>query len=236
MLEYQYLIGMLLLPLPLFLFLYRNKNNRKIMIHSGIFFTLLLSACFIVGKTRSIPEHLSFNPGYWHPKTLFDLNTLTGGISIEDILFMFLAGGIAAVCVEYILNSKIRTGVIRKHHYLAFVFAILGGYLFYKITHLNLMWTLIAFNLSGALYIIAVRRDLIKHSLLGGVIFGGIYFALFLFFTLLFKDFIATNYTTNALLGIFVSNVPLEEILFGISLGMFWSPEIEYEYGIKSKV
>lgn len=206
------------------------------MIHSGTFFTLLLSLCFAIGSTRSIPEALSFTPGYWHPKTLFDLGMLTGGISIEDLLFMFLSGGIAAVCVEFLLKRKIKLGVFRNRHYLAFLFAVLGSYVFYKTTNLNLMWVLIAFNFSGAIYIMTARRDLITHSLLGGLIFGFIYFLLFFIFNLIFKDFILLNYNTQNLVGIFVIGVPVEEIIFGISFGMFWSPEIEYEYKIKSLV
>jgi hypothetical protein len=236
MLEYQYLWGMLILPLPLFLFFYRKKENRKIMLHSGLFFALLLSLCFAAGKTRHVPEALSFAPGYWHPKTLFDLNILTGGISIEDVLFMFFAGGIAAVSVEFLFGRKIKTGIVKEHHYWAFLFAIVGGYIFYKLTYLNLMWTLIAFNAAGALYIVIARKDLLKHSLVGGIVGGAIYFLLFFLFNLIFPNFIVHNYNLETLVGIYIAGVPLEEILFGISFGLFWSPEIEYEYAIKSNV
>lgn len=234
MLQYQYLVGLLILALPLFLFLFKKKNNRRAMIHSGIFFTILMTFCFVVANITTKPEALSITPGYWSPTTLFNLGAITGGLAIEDILFMFLFGGIAAVCVEFILQRKIKLGVLKRHHYFAFLIAAVGGYIFYKTTHMSLMWSLIAFNFSGALYIMAARKDLIAHSILGGLIFGVLYFILFFLFNVLFKDFILLNYNLPHLVGVFIFGVPIEEIIYGISLGMFWSPEIEYEYKIKN--
>jgi len=236
LLQYQYLIGMLVFGLPVWLMMFRRKHLRSSMIHSGIVYTFILLCGFLFLSTRDVPPQLAINPGYWHPATLFDLNNLTGGLGFEDIIFMFLGAGIATGVIEFCFGKKIKPAFRSKHHYLALIIAILGSAVFYKITQSNLMYALIIFNACGALAMCLQRPDLSKHALLGGAIVGIIYFLQWQGYNLLFPDYIAHNYSLQNISNIFLLGVPIEEILFGLTFGLFWSPEIEYETGKKSSV
>ena len=53
-------------------------------------------------------------PGYWNPDTLFDLGRATGGLSIEDVFFMFFVGGIATSIYDYFYGKRI---VLRRSYH-----------------------------------------------------------------------------------------------------------------------
>ncbi|OGN09831.1 MAG: hypothetical protein A3J46_00370 [Candidatus Yanofskybacteria bacterium RIFCSPHIGHO2_02_FULL_41_11] len=174
-------------------------------------------------------------PGYWHPPTLFNLGFITGGLSIEDALFSFLVGGIATVIYEVVFNSSIKLKVHHRHHLGAFLFGFIFSAAFAFIYKPNPIYALIAFGLSGAIFLCVVRRDLILHSLFGGVLFMLLYFFNFLIFNSWFPYFVDSYYNLKNISGIMVLSVPFEELLYALSFGMLWAPVYEYEHGLKNK-
>jgi len=211
-----------------------RKDLRKPMIWSGLYYMLVVTILVIIWKilfSFSMAQS-GIIPNYWDPDTLFDLER-TIGYSIEDALFMFFAGGIATFIYEFIFRKKIEVKKSYKHHLKAPIIGLVIATLVAAFIPINLIYSLIAFGLVGALTIWLERKDLVKHSLFGGFAFLITYFAAFLLFNLLFPDFVNTIYHLENTTNIFIINVPLEELLYAISFGMLWSPIYEYEHGEK---
>ena len=120
-----------------------------------------------------------------------------------------------------------------QSHFRAVKFAALAAFLLAAFTRLNYMYSLIAFGFGGAAVIWEERKDLIFHSMLGGIILTLVYFVCFEFFNFLFPHFIPQFYTLKNVSGILVLGIPLEEYLYVLGFGLMWAPFYEYEHGEK---
>ena len=184
---YIYLFGLGLMGIVWLFFFLARKDLRKPMIWSGNFYAVTLTASFFIwsfthGFLSPDPAR-SIIPGYWDPPTLFDLGKITGGCALEDIVFMFLAGGISSVLYEFFFDKKISTRKVRrfKKRY-ALLVGVLAAIIFHKLFYLNNIYLLIVFNFFGALTIHYHMKDLIPHSLLGGGLFFCLYISMFFVF------------------------------------------------------
>ena len=231
MFEYLMGIGVIFFVwLTIFIF---NKNLRKPMLWSGLVyfgFITLIHILFLVSR-NFINIGSPITPGYWSPNTLFNLGKITYGYSIEDILFMFFVGGIATSIYEFILKKNIDIKKNRRHHIKALVASIVSFFVFGLLFKMNLIYSLIVSSFVGAISIWIERRDLVKHSLYGGISFVIIYMVGFLIFKLLFPNFISGVYNLDNLIGINFLDIPLEEYLYAFSFGLMWAPIYEYEHG-----
>lgn len=146
---------------------------------------------------------------------------------------MFFVGGIATFVYEYFFRVKIKLKKTYNHHIKAPLIGITGSVIFALIFDLNLMYSLIVLGLAGANSIWIERKDLIKHSLIGGLILMIIYFLAFRLYITIFPNFIEQFYNTENLLGIMIFGVPVEELIYAIGFGLMWAPIYEYEHGEK---
>ncbi|HKZ87526.1 MAG TPA: lycopene cyclase domain-containing protein [Candidatus Bathyarchaeia archaeon] len=174
-----------------------------------------------------------FVQAYWSPPSLFDLARRTG-FDVESLIFSFAVGGIAAVLYEAVLNVKHRkmsvaeVRISRRWFHLAslasmpFVFFVLLIF-----TRVNPIYPLLIALFVGGIAAIACRPDLAKNTFVGGALFAGLYFAFFLVVNTLFPRFI-DSWNLSVLSGILVLNVPLEELLYGFTFGMYWSTIYEH--------
>ncbi|HTT33356.1 MAG TPA: lycopene cyclase domain-containing protein [Methylomirabilota bacterium] len=204
-------------------------------------------ACFIFGKSYrlqilwgtliSAPLALTsilFIPQYWTPPSLFNFDQRFR-VGIEDILWAATVGGIASAIGEIFLKERlaVRRRQPRKRHY--FPFAILVAvFLVLEFSRPNktIYNTIIAFA-ACALIVAILRNDLILTMLVGALDFTVLYFALFVYFLLLYPDFIQRFYNVPNPLGIYVWKVPIEELLFAASGGAVWSVAYEYVMGYR---
>ena len=219
--------------------------------YSYLIGTLLFGAawvvCFVLGKNYraqirwgtvvSAPLALTsilFVPQYWTPPSLFDLDERFR-VGIEDVLWAAAVGGIASVIGEIFLKERLSRsrGQRHKRHYapfivLACVFAVLEfwhpGKTIYN--------TIISFTVCG-LVVAYLRRDLIVLMLINALIFAALYFVLFGYLLLLYPDFVHRYYNVSKLLGIYISRVPIEELMFAASGGAIWSVAYEYLQGYR---
>jgi lycopene cyclase-like protein len=203
--------------------------------------------CFILGKKYraeirwgsliAAPMALTnilFVPQYWTPPSLFNLDKKIR-IGIEDFLWAAAVGGIASVIAEIILKerlSKLRSSA-RKRHYAPFIVVVVV-FIALEVWHSNktIYNTIIAFAV-GAVVIAFLRSDLLPSMLIGAASFAALYFALFLIFLALYPEFVQRYYNIPNLLGIYVLDVPIEELLFAASGGAIWSVAYEYVQGYR---
>ena len=230
---YEYLIGIAILAVVWAVCYFVRKDLRKPMIWSGFAYLFVIVSYFLIWRMTSffIPLGQPIVPTYWNPDTLFDLGRITGGLAIEDILFMIFAGGIATFIYEFSFGKRI---VIRRTyhpHIRAIFIGYLVSFLVMFFAQPNPIYPLIAFGFAGAIVLWIDRRDLVIHSLVGGFGFLVIYGAAFLFFALFFSEFILSTYSFSEISGITFFGIPLEEFLYAFSFGLLWAPLYEYAHG-----
>lgn len=232
---YEYFIGCLILAAIWLFAIIARKDLRKPMIWSGIAYILVMAIVFVLFKLLILFNLIkqTIVPGYWNPDTVLNLGRLTGGFGIEDTLFQFFVGGIAAFIYELFFNKRIKIKNQDVHHIRALIIGIVAAVIFAIASNSNLIYSLVAFGFVGALSIWIERRDLIKQSLFGGAAFLLIYSAAFLLFNTIFPNFISQNYNLSSLSGIYVFSLPIEELLYAFSFGLIWSPIYKYYFSQK---
>jgi hypothetical protein len=160
--------------------------------------------------------------GYLHPFR----------IGIEDLLFTFFVGGIAAVIYEFLERKReIRRKKLKSSKLIRIIPYLLGWLFFLGLEYMfpnKSIYNLIGAGLVPGLYMVLVRKDLLNQSVTSGLFFSLLYFCLFISINILYPQYVATVYNTKNLLGIMIFNVPLEELLFAFATGASWS--IFYEF------
>lgn len=174
-----------------------------------------------------------FVPEYWSPPSLFEL-ALTTGFDIESLIFCFGIGGIGSVSYN-LLTKQVPVAVsatekaepLHRHHYKALSAPFVAFPLFYLFGWNPIYPSIIAMFV-GTVANMLCRPDLKQKSWIGGVLFL-IYYALFL----LLLEWSAPGYidrvwNLEALSGLGMGFMPLEELLFAFAFGMYWSGVYEH--------
>ncbi len=231
---YAYLTGTLVLAIIFMCVFFARKDLRKVMIYSGSLYLILTTPCFFLLGLINSDVAKSVTPGYWSPPTLFNIGQSTGGLAIEDELFIFFASALAAGLYDFIFNIKVNRTVnkkLKKSHALLVGMAV--GFAVYAFTPINAIYFLIILQFFGSFVLLYQRRDLFIHSLTGGLFFLFFYFVLYSIFNLLFPSFVHDYYHLQHTSHIILLGIPLEEYLYALSFGLLWAPIYEYEHSVK---
>jgi hypothetical protein len=198
-----------------------NRRKRRAMWH-----TSLVTALF--GLTEPI-----FVPRYWNPPSLFELAQRTG-FDIESFIFAFAVGGIGMLLYTTLTRRELaplaaehRSEQRHRFHRLALI-----GPLVLLVPGFLLPWnpiypSLLALAL-GALAAVVCRPDLTRNTLVGAVLFLGLYALFMVGLRWLAPGYIATVWNLPALSGVLIYGIPLEELVFGLTFGMYWSGVYEH--------
>lgn len=174
-----------------------------------------------------------FVPEYWMPPSLFDLAENTG-FDIESLIFCFGIGGIGSVFYN-LLSKKIPQPVAscerdhsrHRYHYLALATPFIVFSVFYFFPW-NPIYPSILAMFAGAVATMLCRPDLKRKTWIGGLLFLG-YYAIFLAgLEWSAPGYIDRVWNMEALSGITVGFMPIEELLFAIGFGMYWSGVYEH--------
>jgi len=215
--------SLLLLGVWMILYMYiQNTSNKRKMITVSLGTALL-------GLTEPI-----FVPEYWNPPSLFNLAANTG-FDIESIVFAFAIGGIAVVIYDRLFKVRMTrmSATERNHkrhriHYLALASTPIIFFVLYATTTLNPIYSvIIAFTLGG-LFTWYCRPDLKKKMFFSALLFTILYYIYFLPIVLLFPGYVEDVWNSNALTGILITGIPIEELLFAASFGFIWSSLYEH--------
>ena len=149
------------------------------------------------------------------------------------MLFCFAVGGIAAVLYEVALKKHLRKArekriETKRHLYALAGVVIFSMILFSFVFKKDLIYTGIISMALGALTIMISRKDLIKETIWGGILFLIVYFILlYILNTFIFPNMIARTWNFEHLWGITFLKIPLEEILWAWTFGSLWAPIYE---------
>lgn len=174
-----------------------------------------------------------FVPDYWNPPSLFDLAQRTG-FDIESLIFCFGIGGVAAVLYNVVTRrNPIAFGPVERrafrhrHHRVALATPFVVFALLYPLPW-NPIYPGIAAMAAGAVATMLCRPDLLSKSWIGGSLFL-VYYILFLTgLEWSAPGYVQRVWNLNALSGVVVFHMPLEELLFAVTFGLYWSAVYEH--------
>ena len=199
-----------------------KKDYRKVMLPVSL-------GTMLFGFTEPL-----FVPEYWSPPSLFGLAEKTG-FDIESFIFSFSIGGIASVLYSFVffagpvrLDQTEKTDKRHRLHLYTLFLPFLVFPFLAVATNLNHIYCGIIALLAGALATLYCRRDLTAKILIGGLLFAILYFFYFGSILVFFPDYIRTYWNLNALSNFFVLGIPIEELLFAFTFGMYWSGIFEH--------
>lgn len=219
--HYVWLIWSAAFLLPWLLLFAWGRDHRKVMWRASL-------ATGLFGLTEPI-----FVPRYWNPPTLFDLAQRTG-FDIESLVFCFAIGGIGAVLYNTVTGQDLEPvglGARRSRRHRFHPVAIGAPFVLFVALYWlpwNAIYPSLLSLVAGAIAAAICRPDLAWKTLVGGLLF----LALYAVFMLGLRDFapgyIEQVWNLPALSGILVRGIPLEELLFGFTFGMYWTGVYEH--------
>src|SRR3989338_9187881 len=222
--QYIWLIWSLLL-IAIWLVMYvslGSKSKKREMFQMSVWTSLL-------GLTEPL-----FVPEYWTPPSLFNL-TLRIGFDIESIIFSFGVGGIAAILYEFIFRSRHVSMSAKEHlssRHKFHIWVILSTPIIFSIllivTNLNPIYAAIIAMIIGGLAAWYCRPDLKLKMIMSAFLFLALYFIYFLTLIVMSPGYVERVWNLEALSGVLILGIPLEELLFAWGFGFIWSSTYEH--------
>jgi hypothetical protein len=219
--KYVWLIwsGAFLVPWVVLYFI--KPGFRQKMLHVSLWTSLL-----------GISEPI-FVPAYWNPPTLFDLAQRTG-FDIESLIFCFAIGGIGAVTYNALTGGRMaevphaeRHEGRHRWHRLAIAAPFMAFPPLYFLPW-NPIYPGIAALVLGGIANVLCRPDLLRNTLIGGVLFLAIYTIFMLLLVVFSPGYIEQVWNLPAISGVLIAGIPLEELAFGFSFGLYWAGIYEH--------
>ncbi len=199
-----------------------HKDARKRMLRAS-----LLTMPFGLTEPLFVPE-------YWNPPSLFDLAQRTG-FDIESLIFCFGIGGLGIILYDLVFKVEpVEMDWTEKHskrHRFHFWTLLSPVFIFLPLhfwTSLNPIYSSgIAMFIAG-LAALWCRPDLKKKIWVGGLLFTAFYFVYFFLLDTFSPGYVERVWTLDAISGIRILNIPIEELLFAFTFGMLWSSYYEH--------
>ena len=219
--HYTWLAWSVIFLLPWIWLYLANPGYRKVM------WRVSLVTAFL-GLTEPI-----YVPIYWNPPSLFELAQRTG-FDIESLLFTFAIGGIGSALYNTLrrrdlapISAVERQSARHRFHLLAL---LMPYFLFVPLYFLpwNPIYPSLMSVLIGVIASVICRPDLMRKTLLGGLLFLGLYTVFMLGLLLFSPGYIEQVWNLRALSGVLIAGIPLEELLFGFVFGMYWTGVFEH--------
>ncbi|HEX2787546.1 MAG TPA: lycopene cyclase domain-containing protein [Ignavibacteria bacterium] len=218
--QYAWLIWSLIFLFVWVIIYTLNRQYRKEMLTVSLW-TMLF------GFTEPL-----FVPEYWNPPSLFNLAANTG-FDIESFIFTFSVGGIGSIIYKLIFkssNEPFNNIEKQKHklHQYAIISPAIIFLLFAVFSDLNHIYCGIIAMFLGAVAALICRPDLKFKIIVGGLLFLIYYFIFFEILNVLYPGFVQLVWNLKALSGIFLIGIPVEELAWGFTFGMYWSSIYEH--------
>lgn len=206
----SYLIAVLIAFIVWIVLFSFSKDTRKEMIVVGGLLTPFVILDILT------------TPSYWTPITIFNLP-----VGIEGFLFTFFITGVAAVIYEYILKKRYKGTKLHIFFTLWFIVPAIITVMIVYVFSLNVIYLFILGFTFMALTEVIQRRDLLINAVVSSMLFAVIYFFAFSIWLMLAPESISW-WNMEKLSNIRLGLIPLEEIFFSLSLGLFAGPLYEY--------
>lgn len=174
-----------------------------------------------------------FVPSYWNPPTLFNLAQNTG-FDLESLIFSFGIGGIGAILYNILTGSipvalppADRAAPRHKLH----TWALAVPFVLFPFLYLlrwNPIYSAIVAMGFGAIAALSCRPDLAAKISVGSVLFLAYYTLFLLGLEWTSPGYIERVWNLPALSGLEIAGLPIEELLFAMAFGAYWSSVYEH--------
>ncbi len=219
--QYVWFVWSLLFLIPWLILYIAYPHYRRSMLWVSLF-------TMPFGLTEPI-----FVPEYWSPPSLFDLASITG-FDIESLIFCFGIGGTASVLYNLILRKKHepipaqeRKSHLHRYHYMILATPFVLFPLLYFLPW-NPIYPGIVTMLIAAFITVLCRPDLKSKICVGGILFTGYYLIFLLGLEWMSPGYIGRIWNMDALSGIRILSIPIEEFMFAFVFGAYWSGVYEH--------
>lgn len=214
-----------LIALAGWIFLYwRLPDSRKEM----------LTVSMILGAVGLSIEFLYWAYEWWHPPTF------TGTyVGFEDAIYSFSLGGFGAVVYQFVFNKALKAKSVYKKLSISrgFLYLIILpyfiGFLAVYFTDLDVLSTWLIAVIPPILFMLFLRKDLVMHSIYGGLILAVFHYFGFLLLDLIEPGFVNQWYYTENLSGVYLSNMPLDDFIWYFFLGMYLTIVYKFYFGLE---
>lgn len=213
------IVSSIILLVWLLLFVLR-KDVRKEMLFVSI----------LVAIAGLFAELLIWTNDWWHPQTI--TNTIIG---IEDFMYGFGTGGIAAIIYEEVFRRRhykdVRLNI--KPFIVVFpsvLFIILFFTLFF-IFKLHSFYSNIFAYIVAIAIIYTLRKDLIIYSLLSGSLLTLVSMPFYWIAILLDPNIISNTWFLHELSGKLILGIPIEDLVWLYFTGLLIGPLYEFVFG-----
>jgi len=219
--QYVWLVWSSAFLVPWALLYWRFPGYRREMIWASLF-----TAPFGLTEPLFVPE-------YWSPPSLFDLANRTG-FDIESLIFCFGIGGVGVVLYNAITRQRlVPVSQAERHHsrHRWHRWAIAAPLVLFPPLYFlpwNPIYPGIVAMAAGAIAATLCRPDLKTKTLLGGGIFLLYYLVLLTGLELTAPGYIERVWNLEALSGVRLAGFPIEELLFAIAFGAYWTGVYEH--------
>lgn len=152
----------------------------------------------------------------------------------------FYWGGVAAVIYEEILGKTNFKKMRKQNYFIEFalfpIIIFISMFIGIKIIKINPLYTTYIGFLISTLVIWRLRKDLFVHSVLSGLFLSIIYFLLGAFILIpIFPQMVKRWWYLQNLSEILIMGLPLEEILWAFTFGLFIGPAYEFLMGLQDR-
>ena len=174
-----------------------------------------------------------FVPAYWNPPSLFELARRTG-FDLESFIFAFALGGIGAVLYNGLtgmemapVDERERRHPRHRMHRIALLTTFVAFPILYVLPW-NVIYASIAAMLVGTIAGLLCRPDLLRKTWIGGLLFLAFYIVFLVGLKRSAPGYIEEVWNLPALSGVVWYGLPLEELLFALSFGLYWAAAYEH--------
>ena len=196
--KYTYLLGSLLFFVYWFYLFFKLKDYRRRLFLMSLIYAVLL-----------LPFGYFYTADWWKPDTILGYR-----LGIEDFLLAFSNNGIAAVwfLLFFKINNKGNYSIFR----ISMPLVIVGLMTIVLILIFN--WTSFYATCVGIFvaifYILYQRRDLIKISLLSGMVMILISLPIYLLMIFMSPGYVEHTWILNKLSGFLFLGIPIEDVIW----------------------
>jgi|SRR3989344_4170009 len=174
-----------------------------------------------------------FYGDYWRPEYAWTFLIRGIPFGIEEILFAFFIGGIGSVIYEVIFRKRYRpNGKKRMRSAVSIIVASAATFLLLHTFGWNSIWASTTALALASIVMVVVDRDLRRDCIASSVLMFATIFCGYLLWLTLFPGSIARFWVADALSGIALVGVPIEELCWFISWAMFSG--IAYEFSVNA--
>lgn len=185
----------------------------------------LFTSCFLA-LLAPLADFLWFYHDYWRPEYIISFKVGQVVLGIESPLTAFLIGGIAAVLYEAVFRKRHLFGKPRSLMTATMIFFALVIMATLIKMGLNSIWASSSALISTTALALLIDKDLLKDAILSGILMSLLIIIFYLVWLTIYPEAIQRFWLAEALSGIKLWKIPIEEIVWfcaaGMSVGVFY--------------